>query len=69
MAENISVYSTKCSKDVPVLNNEVFKLSGLDEADNLQEIVNRYLQYNFDEKFSTCHNLITKRMKISNIKP
>ena len=39
-----------------------------DEADNLQEIVNKHLQYKIDEHFATCHKLNTKRMKISSIK-
>ena len=64
MFKSIIMHCEECDKDISIQNEEILELNVGDEGNNLQEILNRHLQKQVDNHFTTCHSLSSKRRKI-----
>ena len=64
MFKNISIYCKKCGKDIPIQKHEILDLHVHEGADNLQEILDKHLQNEIDDHFTTYHEYDPKHMKI-----
>ena len=63
MFKSIIMHCEECDKDISIQNEEILELNVGDKGNNLQEILNRHLQKQVDNHFTTCHSLSSKRRK------